>query len=270
MAARFERVAGPYEGPAAGLVWDGVGMLFSILSRGPRAGEGRILRFDPKTGRTDPWRNFTNRTSGIAFGRDGELYGCQELSRRIVRFNSDGSTSLTATFLAGGPHNLPTSLAIDSRGRIWFSDARSALRTSGPQIYPLTEPDSVLRLELEKTHWVLRRMSDAVDSPHAVALAPDEKTLYVADRRGLHGFPVHEDALGAPRSLFAAGGAIAGLCIKDDGDLLACAGRKIHVLSPSGQSRESLAFPGEAVNCAFGDGDLYVTTAAGELWRRRP
>ena len=68
MAWRFERVAGPFEGPSAGLAWDGAGMLFSILSPGRRAGEGRILRFDPRLGETSVFRAFTNRTSGIAFG----------------------------------------------------------------------------------------------------------------------------------------------------------------------------------------------------------
>src|SRR4051812_20661539 len=125
MAWRFERVAGPFEGPAAGLAWDGAAMLFSILSPGVRAGEGRILSFNPKLGETSVFRAFTNRTSGIVFGRDGALYGCQELSRRIVRFNPDGSASLLATLVNRDLHNLPTSLALDSRGRIWFCDSRS-------------------------------------------------------------------------------------------------------------------------------------------------
>ena len=200
MAWHFERVAGPFEGPAAGLAWDGSGMLFSILSRGPRAGEGRILRFDPKGGEVSVFRPFTNRTSGIAFGRDGALYGCQELSRRIVRFNPDGSASLLATLVDGRMHNLPTSLALDSRDRIWFCDSKSALRTSGPLIYPQGELESVLLLEKtlrrpreggdpvssskatgfppsRERLWNLRRLASGLDTPRAVALSPDEHTL---------------------------------------------------------------------------------------------
>ena len=244
MAWRFERVAGPFEGPAAGLAWDGTGMLFSILSRGPRAGEGRILRFDPRLGETSVFRAFTNRTSGIAFGADRALYGCQELSRRIVRFNPDGSASLLATLVDGRMHNLPTALALDSRGRIWFCDSKSPLRTSGPLIYPQGDLESVLllsrrpreetlrrpreetlrrpresgdpialneetgsppsrgRLSVSSENgWHLRRLTSTLDAPRAIALSPDERTLYLADRQGLHAFTIRDDTLESPRRL---------------------------------------------------------------------
>ena len=304
MAWRFERVAGPFEGPAAGLAWDGAGMLFSILSKGPRAGEGRILRFDPKMGETSVFRAFTNRTSGIAFGRDGALYGSQELSRRIVRFNPDGSASLLATHVDGRMHNLPTSLALDSRGRIWFCDSKSPLRTSGPLIYPQADLGSVLLLSRRpreetlrrpresgdpialneqtgsppsrgplsvssENGWHLRRLASSLDIPRALALSPDEHTLYVADRQGLHSFTIRDDTLDARRRLSER--ALTGLNVQPDGRLLACAGTSLLVLETSGAIRETWPFPGgESVNSAFGGQDLYVTTTAGELWRGRP
>ena len=269
MAWRFERVAGPFEGPAAGLAWDGAGMLFSILSKGPRAGEGRILRFDPKLGETSVFRPFTNRTSGIAFGADRALYGCQELSRRIVCFNPDGSASLLATHVDGRMHNLPTSLALDSRGRIWFCDSKSPLRTSGPLIYPQGDLESILLLVSNNKIWNLRRLASGLDTPRAIALSPDELTLYVADRQGLHAFTIRDDALDARRGLSER--ALSGLSVQHDGRLLACCGASLLVLDPSGAVRETWPFPGgESVNCAFGGQDLYVTTTAGELWRGRP
>ncbi len=298
MAWRFERVAGPFEGPAAGLAWDGAGMLFSILSQGPRAGEGRILRFDPKLGETSVFRPFTNRTSGIAFGRDGALYGCQELSRRIVRFNPDGSASRLATLVDGRMHNLPTGLALDSRGRIWFCDSRSPLRPSGPLICPQNDLQSILLLENaprrsreggnpvafeEETGsppsrgqlvaspkvWNLRRLAADLDTPRAIALSPDERTLYVADRQGLHAFTVRDDTLDAGRRI--SDRPLSGLNVQPDGRILACAGASLLLLEASGAVRETWPFPGgESVNCAFGGQDLYVTTTAGELWRGRP
>jgi len=268
MAWRFERVAGPFEGPSAGLAWDGAGMLFSILSPGRRAGEGRILRFDPRLGETSVFRAFTNRTSGIAFGADRALYGCQELSRRIVRFNPDGSASLLATLVDGRLHNLPTSLALDSRGRIWFCDSKSSLRTSGPLIYPQGDLQSILILHKNNNTWVLRRLASALDTPRAIALSPDERTLYVADRQGLHAFTIRDDALDARRRL--SDRALTGLNVRHDGCIVACAGASLLVLEASGAVRETWPFPGgEAVNSAFGGQDLYVTTTAGELWRGR-
>jgi len=56
--------------------WPGRGgMLFSAV------GDGKILRYDPKTGGTGILRRYTNRTNGLAFAPDGALYGCQESSR---------------------------------------------------------------------------------------------------------------------------------------------------------------------------------------------
>jgi gluconolactonase len=271
VAWSFERVAGPFEGPAAGLAWDGRAMLFCVLSPGVRAGEGRILRFDPATGEAGVFRAFTNRTSALAFGPDGALYGCQSLSRRVVRFDSEGSTSLTATRIDGRYHNVPGSLAIDSRGRIWFSDApRSDLRTSGPHIFPRLEPASVLLLEKNSSgQWVLKRVASDVSEPAAVALSPDEKTLYVSDGAELRAYAVENEGLEGGRRLHALPGPIKGLCVARNGDVLACAGPAILVLSPSGALRESHAFPGEPMHCAFGGAELYVTTAAGELWRRK-
>jgi gluconolactonase len=271
VAWRFERVAGPFEGPAAGLAWDGRGMLFCVLSPGVRAGEGRILRYDAKSGDAGVYRAFTNRTTGIAFGPDGALYGCQSLSRRVVRFDPEGSTSLTATRLDGRRHNVPESLAIDSRGRIWFTDARSELRTSGPQIFPMTEPASVLLLEKNSSRqWALKRAAFDVSKPAAVALSPDEKTLYVGDGSELRSYVLKEDELEGGQRLQSLPGTIKGLCVERNGDVLACAGAAILALLPSGALRESRAFPeGEPVSCAFGGTDLYVTTAAGELWRTK-
>ena len=174
---KFEKIAGPFQGPTGGLAWDGSGMLFSAVA------EGRILRYDPKSGNTSELRKYTNRTNGIAFAPDGALYGCQESSRRVIRFAEDGSTATTAFLLDGSYHNHPNNLAIDSKGRIWFSDPKSELRASGPQIFPPLAHASVLRLEIDpfRKLWSLRRMTFDTIAPRAVALSPDEGTLYVAE-----------------------------------------------------------------------------------------
>jgi gluconolactonase len=289
MAWAFEKIAGPFDGPTGGLAWDGSGMLFSAL------GEGRLLRYAPKTGEASVFRSYTNRTNGIAFGADGALYGCQELSRRVVRFNADGSTSLTGHLIDGRHHNQPNNLAIDSRGDIWFSDPHSELRASGPQIFPALEHASVLRLELDALRklWSLRRMTYDTSAPRALALSPDGATLYVAEtdnrphgRRELRAYPVLSDGtLGAYALLHSFGRdhrgehrGIEGLCIDGRGNIVAVAGWRragpgplVYVFAPSGAVLESHPFPADApMNCAFGGADLYVTTAAGELWRAKP
>ncbi len=287
----FEKVAGPFEGPTGGLAWDGSGMLFSAIT------EGRILRYEPASGNVTEFRKHTNRTNGLAFAPDGALYGCQEGSRRVIHFADDGSTATTAFLLDGRYHNQPNNLAIDSKGRIWFSDPWSELRASGPQIFPALEHASVLRLELDSFRklWSIRRMTYDTVAPRAVALSPDDSTLYVAEtdnspfgRRELRAYPILPDNTLGPHTVLHAFArdyrgehrGIEGMCVDREGDIVACAGwRKsgpgplVCVFSPSGAIIESHRVPfDQPVNCAFGDADLgslYVTTAGGELYRVR-
>jgi gluconolactonase len=289
VALKFEKIAGPFQGPTGGLAWDGSGMLFSAVA------EGRILRYDPESGKVSEFRKYTNRTNGLAFAPGGELYGCQESSRRVIHFARDGSSAPTGFLLDGHHHNQPSNLAIDSKGRIWFSDPQSELRASGPQIFPALEHASVLRLELDpfRKLWSLRRMTYDTAAPRAVALSPDESTLYVAETdnapmggRELRAYPIlADDTLGAFAVLHVFGRdhrgehrGIEGMCTDREGNIVACAGWKksgpgplVQVFSPAGAILESHPVPSDKpMNCAFGDADLaslYVTTAAGELLR---
>jgi len=262
-------------------------MLFSAVA------EGRILRYDPARGKASEFRKYTNRTNGLAFAPGGALYGCQESSRRVIRFAEDGSTTTTAFLLDGGYHNQPNNLAIDSQGRIWFSDPWSELRASGPQIFPPLGHASVLRLELDSFRklWSIRRMTYDTVAPRAVALSPDESTLYVAETdnspqglRELRAYPILPDNTLGPHTLLHAFGrdhrGIEGMCTDHEGNIVVCAGWKksgpgplVEVFSPAGAILESHPVPSDQpMNCAFGDVDLaslYVTTAAGELLRTR-
>jgi gluconolactonase len=291
-AMTFERVAGPFEGPTAGLAWDGEAMLFSVMAL-----PGRILRFHPATGETSVFRTHTMRTNGLGFGPDGALYGAQESSRRVVRFMPDGTTVLTEPQIDGRYHNQPTKLAVDARGRVWFADPHSALRSFGPQFLPYLDHASVLRLERDPQRklWEIRRMTYDTASPRAVALAPDGKTLYVAEtdnrpdgNRELRAYPIDADEmLGPPRVLHVFGRdyrgphrGIEGMCCDAEGNVVAVAGwaksgpgALVYVFAPSGAVIESHVLPMDRpTNCAFGDASmdsLYVTTESGELYRAK-
>ena len=292
MNMQFEKVA-QVEGAAGGLAWDGGGMLFTSMVMG--MGGGKILRYDPASGEVATVRKYTVLTNGIAFGPDGSLYGCQESSRRVVRFMDDGSTVLTECRLNGQYHNQPTKLALDGRGRIWFADPHSSLRSFGPQFVPYLQHASVLRLERDPQRklWELKRMTFDTRAPRAVALSPDEKTLYVAETdnspgglRELRAYPIApDDVLGPYRLLHTYGRdyrgeqrGIEGMCTDSAGNVVAVSGSAkcgpgplLQVFSPGGAVLESHLLPGDLpINCAFGDAGLdglYVTTAAGELWR---
>jgi gluconolactonase len=288
----FERVHGPLGRPIGGLAWDGEGMLFSDIN------DGVILRYEPREQRVTVVRKYTNRINGLAFGPDGVLNACQEGSRRIVRLLSDGSAMVPATQLDGRNHNNPCMLAVDGHGRIWFSDPHHPLPAAGPHLFELLEHQSVLRLECgarPQSHWHLERMTFDTASPRGVALSPDAKTLYVAETdnkpggvRELRAYPILEDGtLGAYVVLHTFGAdrrgvhrGIEGMCVDAGANIVACAGWRrsgpgplVYVFAPTGAILETHEIPGDVpLNCAFGDADfgsLYVSTAAGEVFRAK-
>lgn len=253
MAWSFELVAGPYGGRTDGPLWDGQGLLFAC---GPR---NAILRYDPASNSVSEFRRHWQRVRGLAFDRGGTLYGCQSGSRRIVRFNADGSASHVRARLDGQLNNCPDDLAIDSQGRIWFSDPNDPEPPRGPDIRPFLDHASVLRLEQPHAdqegegasaeeegrwagEWRSQRITFDTRCPRGVLLSPDERTLYVADNedplreadeRGggpaeLRAYPIQDDGtLGDPRvpHRFGADDSGAdGMCLDREGNIVACAG----------------------------------------------
>jgi gluconolactonase len=292
VAWEFELVAGPFEGPTAGLAWDGEGLLFSVVL--PSHVDSRILRYDPSTGSVSDFRKYSGRTIGLAFSPDGRLYGCQNASRRIVQFHPDGSTTLLTDRIGGRFHNQPKSLVVDERGRIWFTDPYGELPPVGPQVQGPLDHASVLMLDRYPNRlWYVKRMTYDTAAPSAIQIAPNGKTLYVAENglepggtRELRAYPIRDDGTLRPYTVLHLFGSdyrgphrgIEGMCLDDGGNIVACAGWQrsgpgpmVYVFAPSGQLLESHTVPGDRpMACTFGDSglrSLYVTTGEGHLYR---
>ncbi|HEU5272868.1 MAG TPA: SMP-30/gluconolactonase/LRE family protein [Xanthobacteraceae bacterium] len=287
MTWKFERVAGPYEGGAGGVVRDGDAVIFSTID------EGKLWRLDPASGAVSEVRRYTNRVNGLARGPDAALYGAQEGGRRLVEFTPDGRVVAIDALLDGQYHNQPSDLVVDRAQRIYFTDPRHAVIPFGPAIFPFLDHCSVLRLERnDRRAWVATRITFDTVSPRAVALSPDERTLYVADgepkegqTRELRAYPLRADGtVDHPAVLQTFGRdvrgphrGIEGLCVDGEGNLVAVGGWQrsgpgplVSVISPRGAVIESHPFPVDQPNkCCFGGPALdmlFVTTAGGELF----
>jgi gluconolactonase len=288
MIWEFELVAGPFGGTAEGPVWDGEAVLFTHIPA------SRILRYDPRSGQTTEYFTGVNHVNGLCFGPQGDLYGCQQGGRRIVRFEKDRKTITSLSHLLDGKrHNNPNDLAVDKQGRIWFTDPYSGIANSGPQ-----ELDhmSVLRLEPKgDDQWELKRATTDITRPNGVLVSRDQKTLYVAQsdygldrRRELRAYPINEDgSLGSYVTLHTFGvdhrGAqrgVDGMTLDVEGNIIVCAGWEqagpgpmIYVFSPTGRVLATHPLRVDRpTNCCFGDPDmktLYVTTGGGHLLRAR-
>ncbi len=280
----FQRVTEAYPAITEAPVWDGEAILFT------HGESNRILRYDPQKGDVTVFRNFTNRTNGLAFGPDGTLYGCQALSRRMVRFNRDGSTTpLTYRFPDGGYHNMPNDVAVDRQNRVWFSDPVHRLPARGPA-RPHPDHQSILRLDPlpDRTH-VLKRMTFDTSRPNGLLVSPDGNTLYVADsdddKAELRAYPIQSDgALGSYIVLHTWGKdhrgrhrGIDGMTLDAGGNIVACAGSSrcgpgpmVYVFTPTGRVLETHPTPVDPINCCFGGGGLsefYMTSQGGGLYK---
>jgi gluconolactonase len=280
MSWTFECIAGPFsltEGP----VWDGTGLLFTDILT------SRILRYDPHTGQCSVYQTNTRETNGLRLDDHGFLYACEGEARRITRYDRTGSPTVLADRFEGKRLNSPNDIAVDSHGRVWFTDPRYGDKTDDLEL----GHESVYRLDPNANGaWSIRRMTFDTTKPNGLLLSPDEKTLYVAQshygegyKRELRAYPIRaDDTLGPHQVLhdFYPHRGIDGMTLDAEGNLVATAGWQesgpgpmIYVFAPNGRVLETHPVPEDRpTNCTFGGEDLqtlYVTTIEGWLLRAR-
>jgi gluconolactonase len=270
--AQWEKVAGGLafgEGPA----WHPDGYL--VFEDIPRS---QTLKLDA-AGQVSLLRDATAAANGLAFTRDGRLVACEgnggEGGRRVARIEKDGRRTVLAERYQGRRLNSPNDLAIDGRGRIYFTDPRYGKRENLE-----LDAEAVYRIDPDGT---LTRIVDTVTRPNGIAVTRDGRTLYVADNASPGGvvtlLAFDLDARGnASRGRvlhdFGGGRGIDGMTLDSEGRIWATAGTKekagISVFAPDAARRtarlvEFLALPEDPTNCTFGGEGrdvLYVTTTA--------
>jgi gluconolactonase len=270
----------PKRNSLEGPVWDGEHLYFTHIPA------SRIMRHDPKSGEITEWRTRTKMTNGLALDARGQLFGCSAGGRSILRFDRDGRNVVIADRTEGKKLNAPNDLAIDIKGRIWFTNPWSKSNIDAAERMEL-DHESVLRADpqADGSHSVTRVTFDTTH-PNGILVSQDQSTLYVAESgfvrgimRELRAYPIREDgSLGAYRTLFTWGEdakgvhrGIDGMCLDADGNIVATAGWEvsgagpmIYVFSPSGRVLETHPVPSNhPTNCCFGGPDmttLYVTT----------
>jgi gluconolactonase len=260
-----EFTEGPAEGPDRAIYFSDIG--------------NRIMRFDPKTNETFPFRDPSGRSNGLKFDARGRLVACEGANtgggRRVSITEKDGTVRTLADRYMGKRFNSPNDLCLDVQGRVYFSDPRYV----GDEPREL-DHESVYRIDPDGT--VTRVVAD-VKKPNGLVLSPDGKTLYVAESgsdpaapRQLLAYPLNADGTVGPKKVlhdFGKGRGIDGMTVTTDGMIVATAGRGpeggIYFFSPEGKRLGFLATPEDPNNCCFGgpgEGMLYIT-AGKSLYR---
>lgn len=254
---------------------------------------GHILRHDPKTNKTVVYRSPSGMSNGLKFDAQGRLVvaeGADYGGRRITRTDlATGKSVILAGLFEGKPFNSPNDIAIDAKGRIYFSDPRYLGHESIDQ--PLM---AVYRLD---PGGKLQRIITDANKPNGVAISQDQKTLYVVTnddghmgfdrmpkgtpaRKGrmeLSAYDLHPDGTATYRKR------LVNYAPEDGPDGLVCDARGnlfvavrdekrfgIIVYSPEGAELAYLPTPERPTNVGFGRGTeattLYIT-AGGSLYR---
>jgi len=249
----------------------------------------RIMRFDPRTGKTSVHSADSRMANGLMFDRQAQLVACcaspLDGLRALANVREDGSLQTIVDRYQGKRFNSPNDLAIDRVGRIYFSDPKYV----GPERMELPTMD-VYRYDPDGT---LQRMTFDITKPNGVMLSPDGKTLYVAEtdngtdqaesvtdaspgRMTLNAFPVNGDGtLGAKKVLVDFGNqtGIDGMTVDQQGHIYAAVRSAkrfgIVVFDTDGQELGIIPTPHLPTNCCFGRGStteskmLYITAGPG-------
>ena len=285
MSWQFDVLLDPI-GLTEGPVWDGTGLLFTNIPN------SRIMRYDPDSGAFSVWREGTNNANGLMLDKNGLLHACEGGGRRMVQYHENGETVVLCDNFGGKRFNSPNDLAIDSQGRIWFTDPRYGDERDDMEL----DHESVYRLDPQADgSWRPVRVTFDTTAPNGLLLSADEKTLYVAqskygesELRELRAYDIaameasSDDNRGTYKVLhnFYPHRGIDGMCLDSQGNIIATAGWEVsgpggmlYVFAPNGRVLETHPVPcNRPTNCTFAGPDLqdlYVTSTEGHLLRAR-
>jgi gluconolactonase len=257
--------------------------------------KGKIMRFDPKTKKTDVFVEDSGKSNGLKFDAKGNLIACEgsdEGGRRLSRYDVKTGKSVTLTDkYMDKRYNAPNDLSIDTKGRIYFTDPRYL----GDEPREL-EYRAVYRYDPDGT---VTEVTHDCEKPNGICLSPDGKTLYVVDHNNgtdkidpkgpkpkkgamkLYAFTLGDDGLvkGERKTVidFGEENGIDGMCVDVKGNLYMAvrslkkpgvwvsdpAGKELAYI-PTGKPQPDAKEPvGIPANVCFGLGDesktLYVT-----------
>ena len=183
------------EGPA----WSGQGR-YLVWSDIPN---NRQLRWSEDDEHVSVFRNPANNSNGNTFDHQGRQISCEHLTRRVVRYEHDGSVTILCDTFNGKRFNSPNDVAAHPDGSYWFTDPPyggqlyegQVDEAGGPtnptgKINPrLGQPPEAGRMKRELPNGVYRVdargqvtlvvTEEQVADPNGLTFSPDYKKLYV-------------------------------------------------------------------------------------------
>jgi gluconolactonase len=82
----------------------------------------RQFRWLDDDGHVSVFRSPSNNSNGNTFDLQGRQLSCEHLTRRVVRYEHDGSITVIADSFEGKRLNSPNDIAVHRDGSLWFTD----------------------------------------------------------------------------------------------------------------------------------------------------
>ena len=188
------------EGPA----WNSVGrfLMFSDIAA------NKQMRWLEDDGEVTVFRDPSNNSNGNSFDFQGRQVSAEHVTRRLVRYEHDGTVSILASHYEGKRLNSPNDMAHHSDGSVWFTDPpwggqlyEGTVDAPGGKSNPtgllnsrIGQPPELGSYTRELTTNVYRwdpsgRLDmvineSQVPNPNGICFSPDFKTLYVVNGQG--------------------------------------------------------------------------------------
>jgi gluconolactonase len=139
----------------------------------------RQLRWLEDEGRVSIFRTPSNNSNGNTFDPQGRQLSCEHLTRRVVRYEHDGSVTVIADAFQGKRFNSPNDVAVHRDGGIWFTDPPYGGQLYEGAIFPRELPTNVYRVDPGgRVDMVIPE--EQVPDPNGLTFSPDFRRLYVA------------------------------------------------------------------------------------------
>ena len=165
------------EGPA----WSNSGN-YLVWSDIPNRAHMRMLSEDNHVSVFHKESNFAN---GNTFDFEGRLVSCEHGTRRVVRYEHDGSVTVLADKFEGKPFNAPNDIVVHPDGGVWFTDpGYGSLFNFEGYVGKLELKEAVYRIDPKNRK--VEKVLDDMFKPNGLCFSPDYKKLYVVDTGSSH------------------------------------------------------------------------------------